>query len=205
MNPQVLFAVIFSLLFAAADLHSDPLKVTYLEGKATLKRKAKTLKLKLKAALVNKDVIQTNPATNVEISTPGKFKIRIMESSIFLVENLGDGFARLKFDKGNILAKVAKGLTRRYKLEIATPTGSASIRGTEFWGQVRPDEGGSTFAVKSGTIAFQPIWKKEPILISQGEAVVVDAKKETVLVRKASKGEMEAMSYLDKMDLANQP
>ena len=86
------------------------------------------------------------------------------------------------------------------QFKVSTPTSIAGVRGTQFWGRVKPVEGSasSTFAVRRGVVEITVKSTGQTYQIEEGKALDITEGKSSE-VRDAKPEELDAIAQADEI------
>ncbi|TAL31655.1 MAG: iron dicitrate transport regulator FecR [Spirochaetes bacterium] len=172
------------------------IKVSMLVGGAEQGAAGGWTALKLNDAISAAARVRTGEDAMIDLAIFEHAGLRLLaKSEVDLTAVTGDDI-HLKFDDGNILMKVGR-LEKGRRLRVETPTAVASIRGTQFWGQVRKEGKAGTFAVREGSIEITMKKTSKTVTLKAGEALDYSADQAVLETRSAKVAEIEAMSQID--------
>jgi ferric-dicitrate binding protein FerR (iron transport regulator) len=135
----------------------------------------------------------------LDISLTGIAGLRLLGGTTVDLASVTDDHMHFTFTVGDILMKAGK-LGGRM-LMVETPTAVASIRGTQFWGQVRKEGQAGTFAVREGAIEITFIKTGEKVLLETGDALDYSADQKRLAKRSAKEAELGAMKQIDEIKI----
>jgi hypothetical protein len=177
------------------ERHGD-IRVSTLVGIAEQGSRGAWTALRLNDPIDRAARVRTGEDAMIDLAIFEHTGLRLLaKSEVDLAAVTGDDI-HLKFDDGNILMKVRK-LEKGRRLRVETPTAVASIRGTQFWGQVRKDGTAGTFAVREGSLEITMKKTSKTVMLKAGEALDYSADQATLETRHAKVAEIEAMSQID--------
>jgi len=174
--------------------------VTYLDGEALHRGEAGETQLKPGSALPTSGTIQTGAESVLDFSVEGIGAIRLLAESEFELASLEAQNPAIRIDDGNILVKVTNQI-QGGQFSVVTPTATAGVRGTQFWGQVRPEEEAGVFAVREGKVEITLRKSGQSIVVEAGQAVEIAPGAESMEERKALDAELQAMEQIDDIAL----
>ena len=174
--------------------------VTFLSGSATATSGGEERALAVAGTLSGQDRVTTGAGSVVDLVSSTQVAIRLLERSDFAVSDLLQDRMRVNVADGNILVKVGR-LERGKSLDVVTPTAIASVRGTQFWGQVKKGDASGVFAVREGSISVRLRKTGETIAIEKGEALQIEPGAASMKKRPAATAELQAMQQIDQLKL----
>lgn len=169
--------------------------VAFLKG--TAQNVSLSTQLKLHDSIVSNQKVHTDSGSTLDLKSDTA-SLRLLGDSEVDLPSVKSSESVFQIVTGNILVKCAK-LPPGSSLRVITPSVTVSVRGTQFWGQVRPAEESGTFAVREGSIAIVRNSDKATFLLEKGQALDTDARSSDWKVRPAASAELEAMSQIDNM------
>lgn len=182
--------------------------VRHVQGSPVLIRNGQELPLQAGDSLQNGDRVETRtPECRVDWSMNDLAGCRVLPGSkVDMAQSDGPDMAVRVLD-GNIILNL-KALPADSKFKVETPTAIAAVRGTQFWGRVKPGRpyGGSeegmtsditTFAVRKGAVKISYKETGETFDLEEGQAIDLKSGGYTTQVREALEAEMQAMQQAD--------
>ncbi len=198
MSLFLLLPVILLLLPYCKKSAGGSIRITSLVGKAD-KNSGDSWQPVAPGELINQnDTVRTQENSIMDLSLYGQVAIRLLGSTEFSAASLARDSMNFKIDNGNILVKVGR-LRSGSRVAVESPTAVASVRGTQFWGQVNRAGGSGVFAVREGAVEIHLKISQKDIVVTQGQAVDISADQLTIETRGAKDAEMHAMSQIDEM------
>ena len=171
--------------------------VTYLKGTAT----AGGTKVAVGTLLTARQVLKTGQGSVIDLAAGDEIAIRLLGNSQFSIAEILRQKVRVRVADGNILVKVGK-LRRDRSVSVVTPTAIASVRGTQFWGQVKKGDSSGVFAVREGSVSVKLHKSGQELVVNKGEAVQIAPGARGMKKRKALAAEMGAMQQIDQIKFA---
>ena len=151
----------------------DQAVITNVKGDVQIIRNGQTLPAKVSESFQKGDIIKTGDGATVDISINNMVGYRVLSSSQSTVVDTNEKEMQMKIDKGSILANIEK-LSKISTFKVETPTAIASVRGTQFLGEVNfkiPDNPNATFAVREGSLDVLTIATGETFTVNEGMAL----------------------------------
>lgn len=153
-------------------------KVVQTTGKTTVSGRP----AKAGDAVADGETVKTGPKSSAIIEYPDGSRVKLRADSVLKLVVPGDpsGLEGGLLTLGGVFARVAKGATGHFKMR--TPSAVASVRGTEFFTAYgRPGEGGKDLwvCVGKGAIDLSADDSKEPIVVKEGEGVLLPGGRKT--------------------------
>ncbi len=141
------FGLLLALVLNGQALAQDAGQITNIHGDVRIERGQETLKARLNGKVQGLDRIVTGKNSNVGILMNDKTRLALDEKSSVLIARYSfnpttnDGSMLLKIFKGTLGAITGLlGSKSSNELEVATPTTTAGIRGTQFVVEVKQDD-----------------------------------------------------------------
>lgn len=141
--------------------------------------------------------LRTGADGQVDLQVPGRAGIRLLGGSLFKIKTLSDSAAQLAIEQGDILVRSAR-LRGGEQLSVETPTAIAAVRGTQFWGQVKPQDKSGIFAVREGSVEVTIKASGARHTVEAGQALPYAADG-SASARGAAEPELAAMQQLDQV------
>ncbi len=220
-NPTRIFflALMVSAIFTTSLFSAEMIAiVTFKSGDVSLKRKDKESALTKGITLEKKDTIITRDGF-ADIQLGDNSIIRIGKNSNFslakIIEDDSKIQVELKLNKGSVLTKVVKKLSKNSDYKIITPSVVAGVRGTEFMVQEGEDtestkvdekiKGG--VYVKEGSVVVNTDYSSKEIAVNAGEELVCSQKKLKAEVLEAFVSEklriLETLTIMQELNKTN--
>lgn len=195
---------IFFVLLASSHAHAE-LKLTKLDGTATVLREGKELTAEPNMELKQWDKIKTVSGATVDFGwNKSKAGIRVLPESIVTIQEDSNEKMQIEIEIGNILANLREKLKPTTSFEVITPTAVAAVRGTQFWGRVQNQAAPvTTFAVKEGRVELTVRESGKKFQLEQGQALDVSRLNVNLaVVRPALPVEMQAMQQAEEISIS---
>ncbi len=196
----LIFILVPALFCGAPQKKADRVRVSFLSGTAEQKLPGgEWTALKSGQEVPLNASIRTAAGAVLDLSVSGLAGIRLLGGSSM---EIGDvvGSGRVKVADGNILVKVGKMEAGR-GFQVETPTAIASVRGTQFWGQVTKAGEEGVFAVRDGSVEVTLKESEKSFVCAKGEAVDIAPGAKKFDKRAAKKEELGAMDQIDDIHL----
>src|SRR5262245_10140196 len=147
----------------------------------------------IEQGLLAGDRLRTGPAGLLALRFVDQTLIRVHRNTELVIKQLGgDQDTQLQLDQGQVWARAAKGGTG---VDIATPSATAAIRGTD-WSLSVKSNGKTTLVVTAGQVELKNDFGQ--VLVGPGEAAIAEigrAPTKTFLAQKPVREQM--LYYLD--------
>lgn len=195
-----LFILIPTLYCGGPKKKAEHVRVSFLSGSAEQKVPGSDwTALKSGQEVPLNASIRTGSGAVLDLSVSGTAGIRLLGGSSM---EIGDivSTGKVKVSDGNILVKVGK-LDAGRSFQVETPTAIASVRGTQFWGQVTKAGEEGVFAVRDGSVEVTLKESGKSFVCSKGDAVDIAPGAKKFDKRAAKKEELGAMEQIDEIHL----
>lgn len=191
-----LTAVFFLLPGCTRKAGTGSIVVTGLTGSAEKSTQSGWEKTSPGDRIGENQLIRTLDNSTIDLSLFGQVGIRLLAGSEFNPASIAPSQMNFKMNNGNILVRVGK-LSQGTGVSVETPTAVASVRGTQFWGQVNRADRTGVFAVREGNLHIKSISSGAETDIEAGRAVDLTPGAEKLETRPAKEGELQAMNQID--------
>lgn len=147
------FLTVFIILMSVSVYASRWGKVSYILGGVTVIRKGQERPAKLNASIMTGDIIQTEAESSIDIvHNSDGVTIKLTENSKLEIQNKsGEEDTYAKVLEGEIIGNIKKMMATRH-VQFATPTATATIRGTALSMRYVPSSKLMEFNLFSGNV-----------------------------------------------------
>src|SRR5262245_40348446 len=144
----------------------------------------------IEQGLLAGDRLRTGPAGLLALRFVDQTLIRVHRNTELVIKQLGgDQDTQLQLDQGQVWARAAKGGTG---VDIATPSATAAIRGTD-WSLSVKSNGKTTLVVTAGQVELKNDFGQ--VLVGPGEAAIAEIGRAPTKIFLAQKPGREQMMY----------
>ena len=185
--------ILFLLLISSAFTYQG--KVIRLKGTAKATHNGRTFNIKVGQKLDVGDKIMTGNASIIHVILPNEQIILVKEKSSFTFEGKQKKIL-ISFAMGEFLIGLKNKLKKNNRFSVRTPTSVLAVRGTLFWGLVKPD-GSSEFICLHSLISISRDGKS--VYLNPGDKATMLSKTKGITLSKAN----VPVEYLDTFNVQN--
>ena len=194
---MVAFILSLPFLNRPAIAAAEALQAVHVAGSVTVNRGGQAFPLHEGDALQVGDQITTDGQGRLEAVKAGDWGFRLLQSGNGRIAAAD----QIELNQGNIILNVKPRADQKFS--VKTPVVVASVRGTQFWGQVTPAGAShnSVFAVRQGKVEVEVLRSGEKMMLEAGQAVEIQGAAGTAGQRAAKDAELEAIRQAEEIVL----
>jgi len=159
-------------------------KIGYVRGEAMIVSKGKSMIAKKDSVINSGDTVKTSAKSLAIISMDDGVVFKMNPKSDLSIPEKDDNSVTL--NSGSVFSKVSKQKPNQ-QFKLRTPSAVIGVRGTEFftsYGQTEGKKSDVWMCVNEGAVEVLSSKSKNPVLVKQGEGVVIPSGKEVTPPKK---------------------